>query len=177
MSDELKFLDLSSRHFGLTNAVSASYAEAARVCLDRHHVSGVKFTIEDNSTPFMASASWPVVDTRTKAAWNNTTDATEAGASALAIAAVEHSRGLVAIRRAETRTGADYYLDNPASDVDDLENSFRLEISGVDAGTAADVKARLSQKIKQTKAGNSNLPAIACVVGFATLKILAADAV
>ena len=177
MSDELKFHDLSSRHIGLTDSVSSSYAEAACVCLDRHHSPAVEFNVEDNSILTTASASWPDVDARTKAAWNNVTDTTEFGAYALALAAVEHSRGLVAVRRAETRTGADYYVDRPENPGDDLEQSFRLEISGVDAGTTADVKTRLNQKIKQAKAGNSNLPAIACVVGFAALKITAADAI
>jgi hypothetical protein len=176
MSDELKFHDLSSRHYGLTDAVSSSYAEAACVCLDRHHSPAVEFAVEDNSVLSTAAASWPSVDARVKAAWNNTIDTTELGACALALAAVEHSRGLVAIRRAETRTGADYYVDKPGSAVDDLETSFRLEVSGVDSGTSDAVRYRLNQKIKQTKAGNSNLPAIACVVGFAALRISAADA-
>lgn len=101
---------------------------------------------------------------------------TEMGAYALALAAMEHTRGLVAVSRAETRTGADYYLDVPDAEVVDLETSVRLEVSGTDTGDEKVVSARLAQKLKQATAGASNLPAIACVVGFAALSIAAADA-
>lgn len=176
VSGTLRFLNLSDRHHGITPAVSASYAEAACVCLDRHHTAPVHFHIVDNSDPSQALADWPAADDRSRAAWNNATDATEAGACAIALAAIECSRGLVAISRAETATGADYYVDTPESDVTDLETSFRLEISGTDSQDRREVERRLARKIKQTVSGNSNLPAIACVVGFVERRIAAADA-
>ncbi len=172
---ELNFLDLSERHIGVTKAIAHGYGEAARVCLDRHHSSPVTFQLIDRSESTEAGAMWPAVDARTKSAWNNTTDATEDGAYALALAAVEHSRGLVAVRRAETRTGADYYIGSPDAQILDLEESFRLEVSGVDTGNISMIKTRLKQKLTQAVAGNSNLPAIACVVGFASLQIMADD--
>jgi hypothetical protein len=84
-------------------------------------------------------------------------------------------RGLVAVRRAETRTGADYYLGEPNSTFEDLELSFRLEVSGTDEGSDAVIRGRLREKLDQAKRGNSNLPAIASVVGFAALQIVSAD--
>ncbi len=178
MSNELKFHDLSSRHYGVTPAIADTYAEAASVCLDRHHSPAVNFAVEDNGVASSVSASWSApLDPRTKAAWNNVTDTTEIGAYGIALAAVERTRGLVAIRRAETRTGADYYVDNPDSPVDDLETSLRLEVSGMESGNDAAIKARLKTKIRQTKNGASNLPALACVVAFHALKIASADAI
>lgn len=174
--DDLKFQDLSERHHGVSPGVGTYYAEGAAICLDRHHVSAVKFAIEDATAALAGRASWSQVSERTKASWNNEIDATEAGACALALAAIENSRGLVALRRAETKTGADYYLDVPGAELLDLETSFRLEISGVDRGAAEVVRARLNQKLAQARRGDSNLPAIACVVGFASLMIMAADA-
>jgi hypothetical protein len=53
-----------------------------------------------------------------------------------------------------------------------LEGCVRLEVSGVNAGTAADVKRRLQEKISQTLRGESNLPAIASVVGFKVQEIV-----
>ncbi|MDP3460743.1 MAG: hypothetical protein Q8S09_15840 [Hyphomonas sp.] len=177
MSDDLKFHDLSARHYGVTFHIAGSYAEAASVCLDRHHSPDVKFELEDNAKRSVATASWQSpIDDRTKASWNNVTDTTEFGAYGLALAAVEHSRGLVAIQRAETRTGADYYIGDPENAPEDLENSLRLEVSGMESGNEAAIKARLKQKVAQTKHGRSNLPAIACVVAFHALKICAADA-
>lgn len=177
MSDELKFHDLSERHYGLTHSIAGTYAEAACVCLDRHHSPDVDFAIEDSGTASTGSATWTSpVDARTAAAWNNRTDTTETGAYGVALAAIENTRGLVAVSRAETQTGADYYLDEPNATIVDLESSIRLEVSGMESGNDTAIKARLNQKIKQAIAGKSNLPAIACVVAFHALKISAADA-
>jgi hypothetical protein len=85
-----------------------SYSEAVRVCLGRHHGSPVEFSLNDNGQVERASAEWPPPDERTKNAWANKDDATRDGAYGLSLAAVEAMRGLVAVRRAETRTGADY---------------------------------------------------------------------
>ena len=91
------------------------------------------------------------------------------------MACVELSRGLVAIRRAETRTGADYYVATPSTPSSDLESAVRLEISGTADPNPRILDARLSAKLKQAANGESNLPAMAVVVGFAQTRILSAD--
>ena len=171
----LKFHDLHTRHFGLTKSVASSYAEAAMVCFDRHHVPVVELEIEDKKAKTVATVDWPTVSDQVKAAWNNEIDATEQGASAVALASVEATRGMVAVSRAETLSGSDYYIDAPGAVVVDLETTYRLEISGIDAGDLKQVGYRLNKKIKQAKAGSSNLPAIACVVGFKILKVATDD--
>ena len=113
-----------------------------------------------------AIVTWELTGERVKGAWANETDTTEAGAYACVLAAVELLYGMVAVRRAETRTGADYYIALPGTRADDLENLIRLEVSGVDRGTPSDVVRRLNDKLVQAARGNSNLPAIAGVVGF-----------
>lgn len=113
-----------------------------------------------------AIVTWELTGERVKGAWANETDTTEAGAYACVLAAVELLYGMVAVRRAETRTGADYYIALPGTRADDLENLIRLEVSGVDRGTPSDVVRRLNDKLEQAARGNRNLPAIAGVVGF-----------
>jgi hypothetical protein len=100
---------------------------------------------------------------------------TEAAAYAIALAALEVMRGLVAVSRAETRTGSDYYLGQRNTTLEDLEVSFRLEVSGTDAGGSSVINSRLRQKLEQARKGKSNLPAIASVVGFAALRVVSAD--
>ncbi|MBU0585125.1 MAG: hypothetical protein KKB66_21620 [Alphaproteobacteria bacterium] len=163
------------RHPGVSYGVGLAYEEAARVCLDRDHSSPVTISIRDNANEALAEASWVAAGADLKAAWANDTDATEAGASALALATVELLRGLVAIRRTETRTGADYYLDVPGTLTDDLETAIRLEISGTASAIPKVLIDRLAQKLKQAEKGASNLPAMAVVVGFAQTRILSAD--
>jgi hypothetical protein len=83
---------------------------------------------------------------------------------------------MVAVRRAETGTGADYYVAPIGVAVDDLENCLRLEVSGIDRGDNVAIQQRLRQKLQQATAGNSNLPALASVVGFSAKSVVTARA-
>ena len=159
---------LHGRHPGLTEAVCRAYAEAAHVCLSRHHQPPIEITVAQQTF----TIGWTVPGDRARRAWANLVDAVEAGAYAMAIAAIEATYGWFAMSRAETLTGADYYVGPPGAD---LETSYRLEISGVDAGDAAVLRTRLSRKIRQTRAGRSPSPALACVVGFQIGSILVSD--
>jgi hypothetical protein len=171
---QLRFTTLSQRHY-LTKAASDSLSEAARVCLDRHHTPAQDFEISSKSERLTARANWKPSDEKTRATWANKVDATEAGACCLALAAIELTHACVTIGRADTGTGADYYLSAIGSDAEDFEAAFRLEVSGMDKSTTAALRARLSQKVQQAKDGNSNLPAVASVVAFADLQIVTAD--
>lgn len=145
------------------------------MCLDRHHQSPQEFTLSHGEKRLNARAEWIAAEDDLKHAWANDTDATEAGAYALALAGIEVVRGLVAVRRAEHGTGADYYLGPPGTKPEDLESCLRLEVSGVDRGSGSDLNMRLKQKEKQASEGKSNLPAIAAVVGFRALQIVSTD--
>jgi len=78
----------------------------------------------------------------------------------------------VAVHRAETKSGADYYVAAAGEAPEDLENCIRLEVSGVGRGDSATVARRLKQKVDQSAVGASNLPAFATVVGFKARIIL-----
>lgn len=161
----LPISNLDQRHWGLTPPIAATYEEAARVCLDRHHSSPQQFVIEDDGSPRPVRVEWVATDTRTQNAWNNETDTTEAGAYGFALAATEICKGLVAVKRAETLTGADYYVAPGTMPIEDLEASYRLEVSGTISDRSV-AKNRLKQKVEQTVEGISNLPALAAVVAF-----------
>ncbi len=163
---KLPLYDLSLRHVGLTDAIAAYYTEAARVCLDRHYQSPIDFDIDDSGEKLQALTEWEATDDRTKSAWANEIDTTEAGAYACVLAAVELANGMVAVYRAETKTGADYYIAPAEGSIDDLEGCLRLEVSGIDKGLVSSVVQRLKAKLDQAASGASNLPAMAGVVGF-----------
>jgi hypothetical protein len=175
MAQPLSFSDLNDRHPGISEGIALNYSEAVRVCLDRHHTSPTEFSLRDNRRDDHASVEWILADERTRNAWANRDDATRDGAYGLSLAAIEAMRGLVAVRRAETRTGANYYLGEPGDQLDDIEASVRLEVSGTDEGGETAIISRLREKLVQASKGNSNLPAIASVVGFAVLRIVSAD--
>jgi hypothetical protein len=172
MDSVLPLNDMAERHPGLTPAIAENYLEAARVCLDRHHKSPQQFALVDEMSCETIQVEWELTDNQCKEAWANRDDATRDGAYSCALAATELSKGLIAVKRAETRTGADYYIAPVDGNFEDLENWFRLEVSGTDSGDASEVRSRLALKIKQAKNGNSNLPALAAVVGFKAKSIM-----
>jgi hypothetical protein len=167
----LPLQNMADRHQALTPSVAGSYLEAARVCLDRHHSSPKEFTLQDDTISSIAKVEWDVADSRVQAAWANADDATRDGAYAFAIAATELLRGMVAVHRAETKTGADYYIAPVGEELEDLEHWWRLEVSGTDSGKS-EVTRRLRIKLEQARQGNSNLPALAAVIGFRVQLIL-----
>ncbi len=161
---------MAQRHSGLTPAIAGSYTEAAKVCFDRHHEPPTTFEIrwseQQSEQHIDAAVEWETTDQRTRGGWNNEVDATRDGAYACILAAVELVCGLVAVRRAETGTGADYYVAPTDTSADDLEDYIRVEVSGTDRESASGVARRLREKLDQAKRGDSDLPAIAGVVGF-----------
>ena len=172
---KLRIHDLDARHPGLTTGVALGFREAAEVCLDRHHSPPTDLTV-DRGRQITAVAEWEAPDERTKHAWANEIDTTEAGAYCVALAAIELTDDLVAVRRAETHTGADYYVAKKGTSPGDLEDAFRFEVSGINEGNQTSVKTRLRQKLEQTARGRSSLPAIAAVVAFSPPQIAIADA-
>lgn len=157
---------LHERHSGLTPALSTTFFEAASVCFSRHHESPIEVEIICNGSKSKREAEFIKPDSRMSNAWANEIDTTESGAYGVCLAAVEAEEQLVAVKRAETLTGADWYIAPIGNEPDDLEHCFRLEVSGVNAGGISVVAKRLREKVDQTKRGSSNLPAIASVVGF-----------
>jgi hypothetical protein len=162
---------LHERHPGLTPSLGQSYVEAACVCFSRHHNPPVAVALKHSGGDERRELDFTVPDARTRNAHANDIDATEIGAYGVSLAAVEAVTGLVAVRRAETLTGADWYVAPHDSDSYDLERCLRLEVSGVNAGASAEIQRRLREKVAQAARGQSNLPAIAAVVGFKALEV------
>jgi len=169
--DELRLDGLHERHPGLTPALGQSYAEAASVCLSRHHQPPVTMSLKHAGNDELRVVNFAVPDSRVRNAHANEIDATEIGAYGVSLAAVEDVAGLVAVRRAETLTGADWYIAQAGADIEDLESCIRLEVSGTNAAASGDVNRRLREKVAQAARGESNLPAIAAVVGFKVLEV------
>ena len=163
----LELEGLHRTHPGLTESLAGSYSEAAAVVFYRHHTPPFEIEIVDsggNAARRLVSLSSP--DSRTQAANANANDAITAAAYCVSLAAVENCERLVAIGRAETGTGADWYVAPPGHAREDLEDCYRLEVSGVEDGDMSRVRSRLKQKVAQTRKGVSNIPALASVVGF-----------
>jgi len=153
------------RHPGVSVAVCEYFSEAAEVCLVRHHnPPKTVFSIDCCGAKAERELLWKAPDETAQRAHNNRDDATRDAAYIVSLSIMDKELGMVAISRTDTRTGADYYIGMPGSL--DLEEAYRLEISGVDQGDGSAIKKRLREKEVQARRGDSSLPAYACVVGF-----------
>ena len=179
MAAELPIHDMAERHPGLTEALAGALTVAATVCLDRHHQPPTEFDVDSRHVRSAAVVKWQQASQHVQKAWANETDTTEWGACACVLAAVELADGLVAVGRAETRTGADYYIapSGASADIEHFDDCWRLGVSGVDRGPESAVNQRLGEKLTQAWAGDSDLPAMAGVVGFKAklIKLAALD--
>lgn len=161
----------SPRHPGVSAAVCESFAEAAEICFARHHrppETLLSIRCCGSSTSTLLPWNEPTEDARR--AWNNRDDATRDAAYVVSLATIESELGFVALARAETLSGADYYVGQPGCD--DLETAHRVEVSGVDTGDQTSLRRRLREKLRQAAEGASNLPAMASVVGFREAMVL-----
>lgn len=95
---------LHERHFGLTPAVCANYAEAAAVCLSRHFAPPQTLAVQSGSyghPEALRQVDWKPASAREKLAWQNQDDATRDGAYAIALAVVESELELFVYSRAK----------------------------------------------------------------------------
>ena len=96
---------------------------------------------------------------------NDSEVATEHGAVGIAILLVKKVVGYSVIQRSRKGTGFDWWLGN--EDELPFQNKARLEVSGIREGTAAQVSARVREKISQVApSDDTGLPAHAIVVEF-----------
>ena len=166
----LPIKNMASRHPGLQSCQEECYVKQATVIMDRYHKPPTEFALRDDDTKITVLVEWEVPDQNIKAAFANLTDAKEEGAYAYALASVELTRGLVAVRRMETLTGGDFYIAPIGTMVDDIENAYKLEVSGTELDES-EVKSRVRKKMDQARKGTCDLPAIAAVVGFSVKQI------
>lgn len=175
MSREEELPELQSirapRHPGISSKVCESFSEAAEVCFARHHEPPrILLRVTCAGKESARFLKWSAPDETAKLSWGNRDDTTRDGAYIVSLAVVEQELGMVALSRADIRTGADYYVGRPEST--NLEEAFRLEVSGLDEGGLADMRRRLKRKEEQAAKGNSFLPAYASVVGFREAAVL-----
>lgn len=100
---ELEIAGLSERHKGVSPGLALAYSEAVSVCLQKHHNAPVRYSLRDNDDHHDAMVEWEAPSTALIGAWANDIDVVEQAAYGLALAGMELTRGLVALRRAETK--------------------------------------------------------------------------
>jgi hypothetical protein len=180
----LEAAQLYPRHHGLGEYYARAYMAAAAVTLDRHHESRASLTVRvDPGSTSHVEVDWDEPSADDRRAHGNTDDATEFAAYGLGLIVTDVNLSLVALRRAQRKSGGDYWLVPAGSEVrpDDAQDFDRtdmvlLEVSGIDEDTEVGMRSRLSQKTKQVRRFEKNLRALAVVVGFRGARIWIKDA-
>ena len=161
----LKMSRLSKGFPCISKVGGAHLANAAAVCLEeRNHSQGVLISVR-GYCEITFSMSWPEPTDQIRREWAEPIRATESGAVAVAILLVDALTEYHVIETAYKTTGIDYWLGK--KDAFLLQNSARLEVSGIRQGSAKVVDERVKTKVKQTEQSrNTRLPVVVIVVEF-----------
>lgn len=155
---------------GLTAAMTQLFVEAASICLHHHRPDEevVDLHVERNSGGSRALAQMrlrrPRVTEQMLAAHDDLREATDRGATGLAVLLAHRELGYEVVRRARTSTGVDYWLSQPG------KQAFcaRMEVSGI-LSNPHGVAGRQSSKKKQAEASSGTLlPVVVAIVEFST---------
>ncbi len=146
-------------------------AEAAGVCLElQRHSQGVLLRVRGNVSK-RHELIWPSIDAQTFRTWADRQEATEYGATAIAVLLAKNEIGHTVIERAVKSTGIDYWLGHEAEGPP-FQRKARLEISGIlrvdgsDSDVEKAVAKRVKDKLRQTQSSSGLLPVYVIVVEF-----------
>lgn len=144
-------------------------AEGAAVCLHSlNHQIGCTLKILGHFKGDF-KLTWNPVTPFVAISWDDKLEATEAGASCIALWIIEKLTNLKVVRRSFQGTGFDYWLGEKDTKFP-FVSVARLEVSGILNDKTARVNQRLREKTLQVKKSNHlNLPAYIIVVEFGQL--------
>lgn len=171
MSNPLPLIDLSdlfqTQFEGLTHAKGEDLAEAAAFCLATSgHLQGVHINVT-GVAPSRYQLTWAELPDNVSAARNDMKEATEDGASGIAILLVLVHLGYEVFYRSHQGTGFDYLMREVGSDSDAIP--ARLEVSGIMKGDHSEIRKRIaekSQQVKRREEPQDERPAFVIVVEF-----------
>lgn len=160
----------------ISKKIGAFLAEAAAICLYLNgYKSGVELIVEGEIEETLTIEWNDEVTTDVLDSWNDTKEATEFGATALAILLLLKYTDFTYVVRAYQGTGIDYWLGKGeyTSEILPMSNrKGRLEVSGIlKENKNNTVNIRINQKKKQSKkSDNTALPVYIVVVEFSKPK-------
>ena len=142
-----------------------SLAEAASVCLEANaHCSPVALAVRGDYQR-SASLSFLEVTDQMRRTHGDAEVATERGACAIAILLACRLSEYTVVHRSYKGTGVDYFLGDRNDFL--FQQKARLEVSGIDKGSEADIRRRKKIKLEQTRRSDAlQIPAIVVIIEF-----------
>ena len=163
-------LHLQSLQLGLP-AISpifgAFLAEATQVCLQAWgHKPGVRMQLGGNLEENVEIWWEGFISEQQARTWHDQQEATEYGATGIAVMMILHYTPYTVVKRSVKGTGFDYWLGDAKGELP-FQESARLEISGIFCGDEPLIRRRVNKKLKQIqKSENTGLPALVIVAEF-----------
>lgn len=159
--------DLENGLPGLSKKTGAFLAEASAFCLEhKDHTSGVCLYITGEQETYVQVYWNNVMTEDILHSWDDLQEATEYGASGIAILLMVTMTPYTIIRRARKGSNVDYWLGYKESD-HPLQNAARLEVSGILATDSSQaMKARIVQKRVQVHRSDNRTPVFIVIVAF-----------
>ena len=129
---------------GMTPAIGGWAAEGAAYCLESEgHIQGVNLEVAGDERGAF-ELTWRKLHPNASNAWNDPNEATEAGATGVAVMLAKHQLGFDLYRRSRIGSRVDYELIEAGSESE--ESTVLLEVSGVRHGTRGQVRRRVAEK-------------------------------
>ncbi len=167
LNNKIDLNHLKSGVGNITATYCANLADAAAVCLDnQHHSQGIALRVMgDYNDEYLLY--WPDVTDKMNSTWADLEDAAEHGAYGLAFLLIISMTGFTVIERSIKGTGFDYWIGGDS--LFPFQNKARLEVSGILNGSNKIIRARLKEKIEQTKKSDDlSLKAYIVIIEFST---------
>lgn len=161
----------------ISKKTGAFLAEAAAICFALNgYESGVKLTVKGEIEDVFEIIWKDAITDEVLNSWNDAKEATEFGATALAILLLLENTDFQHFIRAYQGTGIDYWLGRGRYNGEQLpteSRAGRLEISGILKESRGNtLNMRIAQKKRQAKkTDNTNLPVYIIVVEFSYPKV------
>jgi hypothetical protein len=152
---------------GLTANGGAYFADAASYCLHVHsHPNPVRLSLSGDISG-SGTLEWAKVSEAHHRTHADLQEAAEFGACAIGIVIAVQLTGVCGVERSVKGTGVDFWLVKDSDDRGIFQRSARLEASGILKGNQSTIKARVNQKLAQTKpTDETGLAAYVAVVEF-----------
>jgi len=148
---------------GLSSALGEAYAEAASVCFEQRHVSGVQMTVDGDCVRIIV-VTWDGISDQARRSWADLQNAVEHAAYGVAALLISVLTEYTIVAQSCKGTGFDYWLGDKNNPQPLFQRKARLEVSGILDGSESDIRSRMTRKMKQT--GEGRLPAFVVVVEF-----------
>ena len=149
---------LQQNHPGISPIAAKMLIETATLCLteSNHDSKGTALEVRGYFQT-RTNLGWRAPHRQAAASWDRD-EATEYGATGIAVLLVDHLTGERIIQRSRKGPdpGFDYWLGEGR---DGFKNATRLEVSGIRQGSESQIRSRLSEKLRRMKESGGAHPA------------------